>query len=156
MRRDRLRIFSVELGPALPHKDNCVAIAAYAKDALHTDIFLCLKVPEPLVELLDDSFDARRVLILCNFSSALWVFVFDDYAAVFRVNASARQAVFMPPLDGQPRFIDELVDQPIARMAYIFLGPGELCGLHHLLGHDLGVLVNQCFKVLLHGVFRSL
>ena len=62
----------------------------------------------------------------------------------------------MATLDGQPRFFYELVDQPIARIAYIFLGPGELCCRHHLLSHDLGVFFNQCFKVLTHGVFRSL
>ncbi len=50
---------------------NRVTIAAYAKDTFHIDVLFCLKVPEPPVELFDDSLDARRVLILCNLAGAL-------------------------------------------------------------------------------------
>ena len=150
VRRDGDRVFGVEPAAVFAHEDEGIAVAAHAEDAFHADALDSLKVPEPLPDLLDDGLDARRVPVFREFARALRVLVLDDYAAVFRVDASAGQAVFVPALDGQSGFLDELVDERIAGMAHVFLGTGPGCGPDHLIGHDRGVRFDQCFERLVH------
>lgn len=150
VRRHGNRVFGVELRPVLAHKQERIAVAAHAEDAFHADVLRGLKVPEPLPDLSDDGLDARRVLVLRDLARAFRVFVLDDHAAVFRIDASAGQAVFMPARDVQPGFRDELVDERIAGMAHVFLGTGPGGGPDHLIGHDRGVRFDQCFERLIH------
>jgi len=150
VRRDGGRVFGVEPAAVFAHEDEGIAVAAHAEDAFHADALDSLKVPEPLPDLLDDGLDARRVPVFREFARALRVLVLDDDAAVLRVDPPAGQAVFVPALDVQLGFLDELVDERIARMAHVFLGTGPGCGPDHPIGHDRGVRFDQCFERLIH------
>jgi len=155
MRRDRLRVLNFERLTAMADKDEGIAVTPDTEDALYANVFNGLKILEAFRDLFDDRFDARRVLVLRYLARALGVLVFDDHPAVLRVDAPARQAVFVAAFDGHPCFLDEFVDEFVDLMPDVLFRPGPLNGLHHLIGHDVGVVFNQRFEILIHGVFTD-
>ena len=147
VRRDRLGILHVEPDPWLSREHERGAVAAHAEDALHADALFRLEVPEAFFELIDDS---PRACALCDSACAFRILVFDDHAAVFRVDASARQSVFVLSSDVQIRFVDELVDERVAGVPNVLLGAGLPRRRGHSLGHALGVGLDERFQVRIH------
>jgi hypothetical protein len=82
-----------------------------------------------------------------NLSCPLGVLVFDHHSAILGVDPSPRQAVFMLSLEIQTSHTHKLIDEGVTVVPDVLLGLGPMGQIRQLLGHDLGMFLDESLKV---------